>query len=181
VFVDQGKAIVGSDFEVLRWELSESEQPANRSVLFKPAGDGFMMSANGQLGASVTNRDKEIVVQEVSTGKIIDSWTPALEEIEAIALSADGAFLAAWPDSKRDSEAGQVHIHRLHTKNKDIVLRHPKPRYGNRHSEIQSVCFADHNQRIVTSDTRAIRVWRNPAAQQRSGNTSAKRKGTHGQ
>jgi hypothetical protein len=58
----------------------------------------------------------------------------------------------------------------------DVVLRHPKPHCGNRHPEIQAVCFTDDNQRIVTSDTLAICVWRNQAAKQRAGKPNIERK-----
>lgn len=180
VFVDNGAAIVGYGFEVLRWELSESETPNKPSVLFKPAGDGFMMSAGGERGASVVGRDTEIVVQEVRTGNVIASWKPRLEAIDGIHLSADGTVLAVWPGLRRDSESGQIHIHHLREEQTDVVLQHPKPRYWDQHAETLSVCFADHNQRIITCDTLAIRVWRNEAADPRDGGTNVKRKGTNG-
>ena len=93
---------------------------------------------------------------------------------DGIHLSADGTFLAAWPGLKRDSESGQIHIHHLRKQQKDVILHHPKPKYRNRHAETVAVCFADDNQRIITCDTLAIRVWGNIAAKNWTGESNAR-------
>ncbi len=169
VFVDGGTAIVGYGFEVLRWELAKSYTQVKPRVLFKPAGNGFVMSANAQLGASVIDRSIEIVVQELSTGKVVRSLQSSLSHIEGMQISADGKFVAAWPGSGSGSDGGVVECFHVRQAKPATVLRHPRPRYWNRHAETQAVAFADNGRRIISSDTQAIWIWENDVQEKNMG------------
>ncbi len=161
VFVDGGTAILGYGFEVLRWELAQSDTTVKPRVLFKPAGNGFVMSANAQFGASVIDRSTEIVVQELSTGEVVLSFQSSLSHIEGMQISAGGAFVAAWSGQGSGTDGGMVECFDIRQAKPATFFRHPKPRYGNRHLAIQAVAFADNGQRIITSDTQAIWIWEN--------------------
>ena len=110
----------------------------------------------------------KVVIWEMRTGKILDTWNTPLTYVRGLALSPQGNFAAVWPGAGNGVDRPVVHVYSIDKGELHSSISIPAPTSLPRIT-IYSVAFSPDNRTLLTSDSVAVGIWRLPSSDDPAG------------